>query len=93
MVLKDLFYGNLYPCENVVSQSVQYKKATLRITDLLQDLSARLSEQDKQMVNDLHQNDLIVQGCQEEEFFQYGFALGVLMMQDVYSLKYFRPDE
>lgn len=93
MVLKDLFNGKLYPCENVVSQSDKYKNAVLKIDELMEDLSTRLPEHDRQILKDIHHKDFDVQGCQEEEFFQYGFALGVLMMQEIYSLRYFRPDE
>lgn len=93
MIMDMLFHGKIYPCESVVSQSEDYIKASKRVIDLTADLSCRLSEQDQKVLRDILDNALIIQGCQEEEHFQYGFSMGMLLMHEICDLRYFRSEE
>ena len=57
----------------------------------LEELESKLTPEQMKLVNQFH-SDLISSHCMEVETqFQYGFALGMLLMKDVYELPF--PDK
>ena len=57
----------------------------------LEELESKLTPEQMKLVNQFH-SDIIAAHCMEVEAqFQYGFALGMLLMKDVYELPF--PDK
>ena len=44
MILEEMYNGRFYPCETVVADSPEYKRALKACSDLMETLSERLSE-------------------------------------------------
>ena len=45
MILEEMFNGRFYPCETVVTDSPEYKRALKASSDLMETLSERLSKE------------------------------------------------
>ena len=46
MILEEMYNGRFYPCETVVADSPEYKRALKACSDLMETLSERLSKED-----------------------------------------------
>lgn len=77
MILEEMYNGRFYPCETVVADSQEYRRAVKACADhLMETLSERLSKEDYNLVEELRTQEAIVQ-CEENEshfntFFQRG---------------------
>ena len=50
MILEEMYNGRFYPCETVVTDSPEYKRALKASSDLMETLSERLSKEDYKLV-------------------------------------------
>ena len=82
MILEAIYNGDFYPGETVVPKSEKYRNA-LRACDKIMDrLAEKLSEEDYDLVEELHDQASIAQ-CEENEcHFKYGFSAGLLVQQE-----------
>ena len=88
MVLETLYCGDICPVEQAVPQDKEYRKMKKKTGQLLDELSEKLTKEQMELVNNFHMH-LIKTNCMElEAQFQYGFALGMLLMKDVYELPF-----
>lgn len=88
MMLESLYCGNIYPADQAIPLDKEYQK--LRHKGL-EELESKLTPEQMKLVNQFH-SDVISSHCMEVETqFQYGFALGMLLMKDVYELPF--PDK
>ena len=53
MILEEMYNGRFYPCETVVADSPEYKRALKACSDLMETLSERLSKEDYKLVEEL----------------------------------------
>lgn len=81
-IMEALYGGELYPAEQVVSKNPEYRKVLEESDELMEKLEKKLSgeqfsEIDKvcDLLSDAHD-------IQNREFFEYGLALGMLLMQE-----------
>ena len=86
MILDALYEGQVYPAETVIPQCKEFREAERQISNLLNLLEQRLEKDDcdrlenlKELFFDNHRLD-----CKEN--FKQGFAMGVLLMKEVYEL-------
>ena len=61
MILEEMYNGRFYPCETVVADSPEYKRALKACSDLMETLSERLSKEDYKLVEELREQVSIAQ--------------------------------
>ena len=85
MILEEMYNGRFYPCETVVADSPEYKRALKACSDLMETLSERLSKEDYALVEELREQVAIAQCEENESHFKYGFSAGLLVQQEAYA--------
>ena len=86
MILDALYEGQVYPAETIIPQCTEFREAEKKISNLLSLLEKSLDKEDcdrlenlKELFFDNHRLD-----CKEN--FKQGFAMGILLMKEVYEL-------
>lgn len=85
MILEEMYNGRFYPCETVVADSPEYKRALKACSDLMETLSERLSKEDYELVEELREQVSIAQCEENESHFKYGFSAGLLVQKEAYE--------
>ena len=85
MILEEMYNGRFYPCETVVTDSPEYKRALKASSDLMETLSERLSKEDYKLVEELREQVSIAQCEENESHFKYGFSAGLLVQQEAHA--------
>ena len=85
MILEEMYNGRFYPCETVVADSPEYKRALKACSDLMETLSERLSKEDYKLVEELREQVSIAQREENESHFKYGFSAGLLVQQEAHE--------
>ena len=85
MILEEVYNGRFYPCETVVADSPEYKRALKACSDLMETLSERLSKEDYKLVEELREQVSIAQCEENESHFKYGFSAGLLVQQEAHE--------
>ena len=85
MILEEMYNGRFYPCETVVTDSPEYKRALKASSDLMETLSERLSKEDYALVEELREQMAIAQCEENESHFKYGFSAGLLVQQEAHE--------
>lgn len=85
MILEEIYNGRFYPCETVVADSPEYKRAIKASSDLMETLSERLSKEDYKLVEELREQVSIAQCEENESHFKYGFSAGLLVQKEAYE--------
>ena len=85
MILEEIYNGRFYPCETVVADSPEYKRAIKASSDLMETLSERLSKEDYKLVEELREQVSIAQCEENESHFKYGFSAGLLVQQEAHA--------
>lgn len=85
MILEEMYNGRFYPCETVVADSPEYKRAVKACSDLMETLSERLSKEDYKLVEELREQVSIAQCEENESHFKYGFSAGLLVQKEAYE--------
>lgn len=88
MVLDDLYCGNIYPAEQVVPHEKEYRKLYRHTGELLTELEEKLSKEQMELVNQFHTHVINVHCMELEAQFQYGFSLGIAVMNEVHEILY-----
>lgn len=95
MKIMDMFFdGRIYTEEQAVPDSPEYRDICRTVGDTMEKLSKELPAKEYDRIEKLC--DLV---AYEDEFvnkecFRYGLGMGILLMQEVYQLRYFKiPDE
>ena len=83
MIMNAMYYGNMCPAEEAVTQEPEYRELGQKISIILKELEANLSPEQMSQVNDLHNyiNELYCFDCEEK--FKYGLVMGLKLMQEV----------
>ena len=86
-ILEELYDGNIYPDELIISKNPEYKLLNKRISEMLSMWKKKLSEDDYNQLEKLL--DVCSQSSSLEisESFLYGFRLGSLIMVEVFTGK------
>ena len=85
MILEDMFNGRYYPSEKVVPETERYIQANREVSKILARLSERLSKEDMELVERMHELISIADNETGVCYFKYGFASGAIMMLDIYA--------
>lgn len=83
--LESLYYGQLNPIENVVSDDPQYRQLSMQISESMDAWKKRLSGDEFQELEDLLDLYRQVQGLEMAASFADGFRLGAMMIIEMYT--------
>lgn len=86
MIMEALFNGELYAAERVVPKDPEYSKENHKASDLMTALNKRLSKEDFAILEELRGHISSSQCIEDEAFFKYGLAVGLVLMQEAYEL-------
>ena len=90
MILEAIFNGEIYPAETVVPKSEKFREAGQAIADIMRYFEQTLSKEDYEKLERLNDRLADSQNIQNKEQFKYGFAMGVLLMKEIYELPDFK---
>lgn len=93
MIMEAIFNGQIYPAETVVPKCRQFRDAREAIAGIMTYFEQKLSKEDYDKLEKLNDHFADSQCLQTEEHFKYGFAMGVLLMKEVYELPDFQKKE
>ena len=89
--MDNLFLFSILAADQAIPLDKEYQQLRQKILKGLEELESKLTSEQMKLVNQFH-SDIIAAHCMEVETqFQYGFALGMLLMKDVYELPF--PDK
>ena len=89
--MDNLFLSSILAADQAIPLDKEYQQLRQKILKGLEELESKLTPEQMKLVNQFH-SDIIAAHCMEVEAqFQYGFALGMLLMKDVYELPF--PDK
>lgn len=86
MILEAMFNGRFYPAETVTPTNSEYWAANQQVSQIMEQLSSRLSAENFSLLTQLREQLSIVQMLEMESHFKYGFASGVLLHQEIISV-------
>ena len=86
MLLDELFEGRIYPSENVFPKTDEFKLVMHESDKLIKYFQERMSKEESKKMEELHSLLMKSQNMLCKEQFKYGFAMGVLLMKEVYEL-------
>ena len=93
MILDAIFDGQIYPSETVVPKCKAFWEANEAATNIMSYFEQKLSKEDYEKLERLNDRLADSQNIQNKEQFKYGFAMGVLLMKEVYEHPEFKPKE
>lgn len=86
MILDELYYGNIYPSEQIIIHDKAYQRLRKRTEILLTKLEETLTPEQIELVNQFHSHMIDVNCLEIKANFQYGFALGLMLMKEAQGL-------
>lgn len=86
-ILEELYDGNIYPDELIISKDPVYRPLNKRIYDMLTMWKKKLSEDDYNQLENLLDLRSQSSSMEASESFMYGFKLGALIMMEVLAGK------
>ena len=85
MILDDLYIGNISPAENAVAGNPEFLKLNRQVLAALKNLEENLNADQMALVNQFHSRINDLRCCETAANFKYGFTLGGLLMQEIFS--------
>ena len=93
MILEAIFNGQIYPAETVVPKCQKFRDAGEAVANIMAYFEQKLSKEDYDKLEKLNDHFSDRQYLQTEELLKFGFAMGVLLMKEVYELPEFQNME
>ena len=93
MILKAIFNGQIYPAETVVPKCKKLRDAGEAVANIMAYFEQKLSKEDYDKLEKLNDHLADRQSLQTEEHFKFGFAMGALLMKEIYELPDFQKME
>ncbi|MFT9078651.1 DUF6809 family protein [Ethanoligenens sp.] len=84
-ILTELYNGNVYPFERICPTDPAYRSINREISEIKQYLKGKLSDEDKQQLENLENLHCQSTTMELTDTFIYGFRLAALMMIEVHS--------
>ena len=91
--LEDLWYGNINPHETFLNGNCRFKHLLSLMGKNRDDLSDTLTEQQKELLEKYDEAVNEMHSLAEQAAFQYGFALGVMLMAESAFINLVSNDE
>ena len=90
MILEKLYNGELHPAEEASSHDPAYEELCKQAEEQLRQLETVLSREQMEAVDRLCEIFSALICCEAKAKFEYGFSLGLRLMQETGALPYFR---
>ncbi len=81
-ILEDLYFGNITPYEKRMAASSEFRRLAKRAADCESQLTERLNEEERQLLNTLINAQQEIDSITVMENFILGFRLGVRLMAE-----------
>ncbi len=81
-ILEDLYFGNIVPYEKRMSASSEFRRLVKRAADCESQLTERLNEEERQLLNLLTNAQQEIDSITAKENFILGFRLGIRLMAE-----------
>ena len=81
MILEALFNGEVYPAEQIIPQSDEYKAECKAVSKLMDELKNSLDGEQYTRIEELHRHMSTAQCMESREQFRYGMYMGQLIMK------------
>jgi len=86
-ILEELFDGNIYPDELIISKDPEYRPLNQKISDTIGLWKKKLSEEDYEQLEDLLDLRSQSDSMHAAASFMYGFKLGAIIIFEVLTGK------
>lgn len=86
-ILEELYDGNIYPNELIVSRNPEYRPLSKKISEVMETWKKKLSEDDFQQLEALLNLRCKSSSMDAAASFMYGFKLGAVIMIEVLTGK------
>lgn len=87
-LMKQIYYGEFYPSEDIMSNDPEYKAKSLKIGDEFQYFMDILnSDEDKKRIDELHVLILDTYSMEKYDSFAYGFSAGLHIMNEANEVR------
>lgn len=86
MIMEALFNGEFYAAEQVAPKNLEYNKENHKASDLMTELEKRLSKEEYEILEELRDHLANSQCIENEVFFKYGLAVGLVLMKEAYAV-------
>lgn len=86
-ISEELYEGNIYPDERIVSKDPEYRPLNKKISDTIEMWKKKLSEDDYNQLEALLDLRSELSSMEASESFMYGFRLSALIMIEVFTGK------
>lgn len=86
-ILEDLYDGNIYPAELIISKNPEYQTLSRKVSDVMDVWRKKLSEDDYNQLESLLDLRSELGSMEASASFMYGFKLGALIMMEVLAGK------
>ena len=93
MILEALFNGEIYPAEQIIPQSDEYKAECKAVSKLMDELKSTLDGDQYTRIEELHRHMSTTQCMESREQFRYGLSMGLLMMKEAYEHPYLQRED
>lgn len=84
-VIKELYEGNIYPCEEIVSRDKEYREISLSSGEMRESLLAKLAPQEQETFEQWYGMVHRLNCMEAYANFEYGFRLGIRLFLQVVS--------
>ncbi len=81
-ILEDLYFGNIVPYEKRMAASSEFRRLVKRAADCESQLTERLNEEERQLLNVLTNAQQEIDSITARENFILGFRLGIRLMAE-----------
>lgn len=85
VVIKDLYYGKLFPHEQTLEPTEKYKYESAKATKVYEDLKRLLTKADYEMLDNFIESSNYLNACDGAERFNQGFILGAKLISELYT--------
>ena len=93
MILEAIFNGQIYPAETVVPKCKKFRDAGEAVANIMAYFEQKLSKEDYDKLENLNDHLADRQCLQTEEHFKFCFAMGVLLMCEIFHSPFFPHTE
>lgn len=81
-IIKELYYGNICPCEMPIIKTEEYQTALKKFVDYEKRLLEMLSNEERELYNKMMENKIAIEMMEGVEKFKSGFKLGAKFMME-----------
>lgn len=89
MILEAIYSGEIYPSENVVPESDEFRQANEEISNTMNFFQEKMSDEDYERLEKLCDYHADASLMVSQEHFKYGFTMGVLLMCEIFHSPFF----